>query len=149
MFYALLILFLIIFDQLSKYFVVENFSHGETLSFFEGVFHLTYVQNRGIAFGMFQNSVKLVSILTIIIIIGIGIHIGKELKNSRKIEKIAYSFIFAGALGNMIDRIFRGFVVDMMDFKIFWTYIFNLADAWICIGAFLLIVDYFVGRRKK
>ena len=98
---------------------------------------------------MFQNSVKLVSILTIIIIIGIGIHIGKELKNSRKIEKIAYSFIFAGALGNMIDRIFRGFVVDMMDFRIFWTYIFNLADAWICIGAFLLIVDYFVGRRKK
>lgn len=149
MFYMLIILVLIIFDQLSKYFVVEKFSHGETYSLLEGIFHITYVQNKGIAFGMFQNSVKLISILTIIIVIIIGFYIGKEIKKSSKIEKIAYSFIFAGALGNMIDRIFRGFVVDMMDFKIFWTYIFNLADVWINIGVFLIIIDYFIGRRKK
>ncbi|MGL4732870.1 MAG: signal peptidase II, partial [Fusobacteriaceae bacterium] len=63
--------------------------------------------------------------------------------------RLAYSFILAGATGNMIDRIFRGYVIDMMDFRGIWVYVFNVADVWINIGVFFLIVDYFVRRNER
>lgn len=149
MYYLIMIGTLLFLDQITKYLTVEKFYYGETLPILEGVFHLTYVRNMGIAFGMFQESTKIISVLTVIAVLGISVYMVKELKNAPKLEKIAYAIILAGALGNMIDRIFRGFVVDMLDFRFIWTYVFNLADAWINIGVFLLLVDYFIRRKQK
>ncbi|MGL4533483.1 MAG: signal peptidase II [Fusobacteriaceae bacterium] len=149
MYYLIMIGSLLFLDQITKYLTVENFYYGETLSVFEGFFHLTYVKNMGIAFGMFQESTRIIAILTVIAVLGITFYMMKELKKAPKLEKIAYAIILAGALGNMIDRITRGFVVDMIDFKFIWTYVFNLADVWINIGVFLLLVDYFIRRKQK
>ncbi|MGL5051206.1 MAG: signal peptidase II [Fusobacteriaceae bacterium] len=149
MYYLIMIGSLLFLDQITKYLTVEKFYYGETLSVFEGFFHLTYVKNMGIAFGMFQESTRIIAILTVIAVLGITFYMMKELKNAPKLEKIAYAIILAGALGNMIDRITRGFVVDMIDFRFIWTYVFNLADVWINIGVFLLLVDYFIRRKQK
>ncbi len=149
MLYILLILILLILDQVSKYIVVDKFMYGETLPVIGGFFHFTYVKNMGIAFGLFQDKTRIISIITVFAVIGIAIYMYKELKNAPVCEKLAYSFILSGALGNMIDRITREFVVDMMDFRGIWHYVFNLADVWINIGVFLLIVDYFIRRKQK
>lgn len=146
--YILVISLLLALDQWTKYIVVQNFTYGETLPLIDGFLSLTYVKNMGIAFGMFQEHTEIISIITVIAVIGIAIYMSKELKNSPKLEKYAYSMILAGALGNMIDRIFRQFVVDMIDFRGIWHYVFNLADTWINVGVFLLIIDYFIRRKK-
>ena len=148
MYYIILIAVTLFLDQYTKYLTVANFQYGETLPLIEGFFHLTYIRNMGIAFGMFQEHTRVISIFTVIAVLGITIYMVKELKNAPKLEKVAYSLILSGALGNMIDRIFRGFVVDMVDFRGIWHYIFNLADVWINIAVFLLIVDYFIRRKK-
>lgn len=149
MIYIILISILIILDQVSKQIVVNRFSLGETFPIVEEFFHLTYVRNKGVAFGLFQNKVQIISVFTILAVIGIAIYSLKYLKKSDKIEKIAYAFIFSGAIGNMLDRLFRGYVVDMVDFRGIWIYIFNLADVWINVGLFLIIIDYFIRRNKE
>ncbi|MGL4210858.1 MAG: signal peptidase II, partial [Cetobacterium somerae] len=65
------------------------------------------------------------------------------------IEKLGYSFILGGAIGNIIDRIYRGFVIDMIDFRGIWVFVFNLADVWINIGVILIIVDSLLDSKRK
>jgi len=65
------------------------------------------------------------------------------------LERIAYTMIFSGAVGNMIDRLFRGFVIDMLDFRGIWSFIFNFADVWINIGVILIIIEHLIFNRKK
>ncbi|MGL6063574.1 MAG: signal peptidase II [Fusobacteriaceae bacterium] len=149
MLYTLLIFILLVLDQASKYVMVDKFMYGETLPIVENFFHLTYVKNMGIAFGLFQDKTRIISVVTVFAVIGIAIYMYKELKNAPICEKLAYSFILSGALGNMFDRVIREFVVDMIDFRGIWQYVFNLADMWINIGVFLLIVDYFIRRKQK
>lgn len=149
MIYIILISILIGLDQISKQMIVNRFSLGETFPIVEEFFHLTYVRNKGVAFGLFQGEIKMISVFTIIAVIGIAIYSLKYLSKSSKIEKMAYTFIFSGAIGNMLDRLIRGFVVDMLDFQGIWIYIFNLADVWINIGLFLIIIDYFIRRNKE
>lgn len=151
MYYIILITGLIALDQWSKHLTVTNFSEGQTIPLIFDFFHLTYVKNRGVAFGMFQGKIPVISIVTIAAIIGIAWYLRKCIKeNKNKLENIAYSFILAGAIGNMIDRIARGFVVDMVDFRGIWTYVFNLADVWINVGvAFILLSEFMVSRKKK
>ena len=75
-----------------------------------------------------------------------------ELKNFSKysnLTKIGVLFIVAGALGNMFDRFFRGYVIDMIDFRTIWSFIFNVADMYIHIGVYLIVIAYILKRRKK
>ena len=65
------------------------------------------------------------------------------------LEKLGFTFVLAGAIGNMIDRIWRGFVIDMIDFRGIWSFVFNLADVWINIGVVLILLDYFFAEKKK
>ena len=65
------------------------------------------------------------------------------------LEKIGFNFILAGAIGNMIDRVARGFVIDMIDFRGIWAFVFNLADVWINIGVLLILLEYFFDNKKK
>ncbi|MGL5750765.1 MAG: signal peptidase II, partial [Paraclostridium sp.] len=102
------------------------------------VFHLTYVENRGAAFGMFQNS------QTIFIIVAIGASIvGLYYLYNKKLNLLGSSailLIISGAIGNLIDRVRLGFVVDYFDFRFIWDYVFNIADIFVVVGTILLCI---------
>ena len=149
MIYIFLFLILLIIDQYSKFIVDRTLSVGETIPIIDNFFNLTYVQNRGVAFGLFQGKIDIVSILAIIAIGLILFYFFKNFKKISFLERIAYTMIFSGAVGNMIDRIFRAYVVDMLDFRGIWSCIFNFADVWINIGVILIIVEHIFFSRKK
>ena len=102
---------------------------------------ITNVRNTGVAWSLFDNQTLLVLIISTIVIIGIIIYIKKNKPNTN-IEKISYSMILGGALGNLIERLVYSYVTDFIDIHIFgYNYpIFNLADTFIVIGAILLII---------
>lgn len=149
MVYLLLFLILLIIDQYSKFIVDSTLLVGETIPVIDSFFNLTYVQNRGVAFGLFQGKIDIVTILAIVAIALILFYFFKNFKKIIFLERIGYSMIFAGAVGNMIDRIFRGYVIDMLDFRGIWSFIFNFADVWINIGVILIIVEHIFFSRKK
>lgn len=147
-FYLVIIILLVLIDQIVKILVERHMFFGDTISIIDGFLHLTYVQNRGIAFGIFQGKVDIISIATVIAIIGIIVYFLKNVKKSNLFEKAAYVFIISGAVGNMIDRLTRGYVVDMIDFRGIWSFVFNIADVYINLGVILLLLDLLLKRRK-
>ena len=130
-FYCVGIAVLIIVDQAVKVLVDRHMMFGDTIPVINNFFHITYVQNRGIAFGIFQGKVDVISIATIAAILGIIIYFLKNVKKSNLFERMAYVFIISGAIGNMIDRLLRGYVVDMIDFRGIWSFVFNIADVYL------------------
>lgn len=148
-YYLIGIVGLVALDQLTKIQIENNFFVGDTIEIISNFFHITYVQNRGIAFGVFQGKINAISIATTIAIIGIIIYFFKNFKKIEVIERIAYMVIISGAIGNMIDRIFRGYVVDMLDFRGIWQYVFNLADVYISIGVALIFLDILLKLKNK
>ena len=149
MIYIFLFLILLIIDQDSKFIVHSTVYVGDTIPIIDNFFNLTYVQNRGVAFGLFQGKIDIVSILALIAIGLILFYFCKNFKKISFLERIAYTMIFSGAVGNMIDRLFRGFVIDMLDFRGIWSFIFNFADVWINIGVILIIIEHLIFNRKK
>lgn len=149
MVYIILVAILIALDQVSKYVIDKNFFEGDTLGVITDFFHITYVKNRGIAFGMFQGKLDIISVATGIAIIAIIYYLYKDRNKMPILEKIGFNFILAGAIGNMIDRVARGFVIDMIDFRGIWAFVFNLADVWINIGVLLILLEYFFDNKKK
>ena len=149
MIYIFLFLILLIIDQYSKFIVHGTLNVGDTIPIIDNFFILTYVQNRGVAFGLFQGKIDIVSILALVAIGLILFYFCKNFKKISFLERIAYTMIFSGAVGNMIDRLFRGFVVDMLDFRGIWSFIFNFADVWINIGVILIIIEHLIFNRKK
>lgn len=140
---------LVIIDQVIKYFVVENLAPSGSVSVIDNLFSLTYVENRGVAFGMFQNHVWLFAILTILLIaVFIWLILSKKLEG--KLFLTAAALMIGGGIGNLIDRIWRGFVVDYLSLS-FFSPVCNFADYCITIGAFLfvIVILFFSGKDKK
>lgn len=144
---------LVLIDQGIKYIAVAGLKPVGSVDIIEGFFSLTYVENRGAAFGMLEGGKWLFVILTVVVCIACFIYYVKLLNENRLfIVRAAIVFICGGAVGNLIDRLFRGYVVDMLDFNIFgFNYpVFNFADICVCVGAFLLIVGIlFFDRGDK
>ena len=149
MIYIFLFLILLIIDQYTKYIIDSVMYITQSIPIVENFFNLTYVQNRGIAFGLFQGKIDVVTIFAIVAVIFIMFYFIKNLKKISFIERIAYTMIVSGAIGNLIDRIFRGYVIDMLDFRGIWHFIFNFADIWINIGVILIIVEHIFFDRKR
>ena len=149
MIYIILFVMLLVLDQFTKYIVEQSFYLSESIPIIDEVFNFTYVENRGIAFGLFQGRLSIISILTVVAIVAIFIYVLRNKKTLSILEHFGYTLILSGAVGNMIDRLFRGFVVDMLDFRGIWSFVFNLADVWINVGVFLLIVDYLILHRNE
>ena len=126
---------IILFDQLTK-FIVEKYLYFKQIAVIDNILLLTYVQNRGGAWGIFNNIPLLFIVLIPIVVIGLFWYMSKS-KN--KLEIISVCMIIGGALGNYIDRIFRGYVVDFIDFRI-WP-VFNVADIFVVVGGILLILS--------
>jgi len=137
-FYFLAVL-IIVFDQASKYVVKTNMSLGESMPVIENIFHITYSVNPGAAFGILAYRTNFFIVITIALLVVIVVLFHK-LGAEYRIVKLALALQLGGAIGNLIDRIKSGYVVDFFDFRI-WP-IFNIADMAIVIGVSILI--YFI-----
>ena len=140
-----------ILDRLSKYFILELSNSDDSFNIpITSFFNLNLVWNSGIAFGLFSfNEQFYYNILTLIIILITLVILFFAIKSSR-VEKIGFSMIFGGSLGNIFDRLYYSAVVDFIDFhinNIHW-FIFNIADIFISLGVIMLITIEFFGRKK-
>ncbi len=136
--------FIFVFDQVTKYFVLHSLTPGQSLAVIPRIFHLTLVENQGIAFGMFQNHGSILQTAIILCVMILIIYFA-SVPQTDTFHRVCYGFILGGALGNLTDRIRFGRVTDFLDFRI-WP-VFNVADSFISIGVLLLIVATF--RKPK
>jgi signal peptidase II len=136
--YILIILGLIGLDQISKFLAVKYLVNIGSIPIIKDIFHLTYVENRGAAFGMFQNNQMIFVVVALVACIFGLYYLYKKQLNL--LGKSAIILIIAGAIGNLIDRVRLGFVVDYFDFRIVWNYVFNVADVFVVIGTILLCI---------
>ena len=134
--YGIIALFVLL-DQIVKYLTVRHLTGS--LPLIDGALHLTYVENRGAAFGILSDhrwvymTVSSVStVLLSYVLYRFALH--------DKLFCISLSMIIGGGLGNMVDRVFRGFVVDMIDVRLINFAVFNVADSFICVGAALMMI---------
>ena len=153
--YPVIILALLGIDQLTKALVARSIPFQSSKSIIPGFFNLTHIRNRGAIFGFFSHSESriLFVFLTLVSLVALGLVIYYFFKtpSSQRFMKLSLSVILAGALGNLIDRIIRGYVIDFLDFHIknwHWPS-FNVADACISAGAFLLIFILVFKRGKE
>lgn len=137
----ILTLMFLLVDIVSKIIINEYFILEKSIKLINNFLYITYVRNTGAAWSIFSSRTVLVLLISSFIIIGIILYIYKN-RPKNKVEKIAYSMILGGAIGNFINRIIYGYVIDFIDIKIFgYNYpIFNLADTFIVIGVILLVV---------
>jgi signal peptidase II len=123
-------------DRLTKILVSKYLSLHQSLPLVKGVFYLTLIHNRGAAFGILKNQLFLLVFSAVFTIILIYTDLLDNRVKRPFLYRFALSLIFAGALGNLIDRLFLGYVIDFLDFRI-WP-VFNIADSSITVGAILL-----------
>jgi signal peptidase II len=131
----ILIPFIFILDQLAKFIINKTLNPNQSIPIIKNVFHLTLVYNRGAAFGIFKNQTLFFIVASILAIIFIYFNL-RDSSPKSKLYILALSLIAGGTLGNLIDRLLLGYVIDFLDFRI-WP-VFNLADSAITIGAILL-----------
>ena len=143
---------LILLDQITKFICLQKLKPIGSLKIIENFFYLTYVENRGAAFGILQGARYIFIFLTISVLIICFYYYKKIPKNKFELlTKTSLTLIISGAIGNLIDRIFRGFVIDMFHF-IFWGNdfaVFNMADIFVVLGTFLLAVVILFNDIKK
>lgn len=154
-FYPVIVVALMCIDQLTKALIARSIPFQSSRSVIPGFFNLTHIRNRGAIFGFFSHSESriLFIFLTLVSLVALGLVIYYFFKtpSSQRFMKISLSVILAGALGNLVDRVFRGYVIDFLDFHIrnwHWPS-FNVADACITVGAFLLIFVLVFRRGKE
>ncbi|MDO4567755.1 MAG: signal peptidase II [Clostridia bacterium] len=149
----IVILLILSADQLTKA-IAENFlMGGEVVSVIEGVFQFEYVQNTGAAFGMLKDGTMALAIVSA----AASLLIGALLITQRRrkpvpmsaLMRVAASLLLAGALGNLIDRAFLGYVRDMLSFVLINFPVFNIADSAVCVGVALLLIAAFFTKGGK
>jgi signal peptidase II len=136
----ILIILLVFFDYLTKYIVLNRFSVNESIIIIKNFLKFTYIKNTGAAFGLLSGNIIVLILITVVLLF----YLLKEFKNSKnKLNITAYTLIISGAIGNLIDRIFRKYVVDFISFTLFGhdMAIFNVADTYITIGVILLLYN--------
>ena len=143
--YILTIIALIVIDQISKYLALNNLANIGSIPIIENIFHLTYVENRGAAFGMFQNN-QIVFIIVAVVASIVGLYYIYK-KKLNLLGNISIVLIISGAIGNLIDRVRLGFVVDYFDFRFIWDYVFNVADIFVVVGTILLCIYIIVFEK--
>ena len=133
---------LVLIDQISKYFVVIFLKGQPPLVIKDNFLNLYYLENRGAAFGILQGKKIIFTIITVVVIVILLRILFKDYKNCPTMLKVCISLILGGTIGNFIDRVRLHYVVDFISMR-FFGYdfaVFNLADAFIVVGTFLLIV---------
>lgn len=138
-------------DQLSKYLCVKYIALEESIKVIPGVLHFTHIQNRGAAFGSLTDARWVFMIASVVMIAAITLYVIFNRKTIRYPSVVTLAFILGGGIGNMIDRIALGYVVDFVDVKCvpYWCWIFNVADSFVCVGAALLVIIFIAEEYKS
>ena len=154
MWYALLLAACIAGDQLLKYWVVNHLEIGQSAAFLPGLVRLTRLHNTGAAWGSFSGSTALLTAVTAVLLIAVAWLVLKKIIR-HPLGLCAAMLVLGGGIGNMIDRICRGYVVDMFDLEFMDYPIFNLADCFVVVGVilgavyYLWFYDKYDGRKAK
>lgn len=143
-----LILGVVALDQISKALVL-NFLYEEQVTLIPGVLNFTYVENRGMAFGLLSDHRWVFMVLSVVGILLVGFYLYRYVRST--LGRVSLALVIGGGIGNMIDRISLGFVVDFIDFCLFdfWVWVFNVADAAVCVGAALFVLDLIFEMVKE
>lgn len=156
--YIAIVVISVVIDQITKYAVVANMAEGQSIPLIENVLHLTYITNDGAAMGMMDDYRWIFMLVSTVALIGISVWICICHKKISKLSGIAFSMVVGGGIGNMIDRIFNGevfgngVVIDFIDFCAFpeiWKWIFNAADAFVCVGVALVVLDIILDEVRR
>lgn len=137
--YSAIIAIGILLDQLTKWLSVEFLTRVETCPIIRNVIHLTYVENRGAAFGMFKDQRWIFMLTSTVMILGLSLYLYLGFAEN-KLYEVSIAMIISGGIGNMIDRLALGYVIDFIDFRLINFAVFNGADSFVCVGAGLLIL---------
>ena len=148
LFMALLTAAIVAADQLTKLWVVANIPLHTSMDAIPGLFHLTYTQNTGAAFSSFQGMLWLFILIFSVFTVGIVWEFSKKRMPFKTFDRWCIVAIYAGGLGNMIDRLRLGYVVDMIRLQFMDFPVFNVADCFICCGCIALMVSLIFFNRK-
>ncbi len=144
----LLSLLAVVLDQWAKVLAVTYLKPISTLPLIEGVFHFTYRENRGAAFSMFADQPWVFMSISTVAIIGMLVYFFSA-KDMPALIRYPLGMVVGGGIGNMIDRIAVGFVVDFIDVRIINFAVFNIADCFVTVGAALLFVGLLIEIRRE
>jgi signal peptidase II len=132
----LVVLFVVFIDQLSKFYIQKHMVLGMSMPIVEDVFHITYVLNPGAAFGLFEHQTLFFLVVAVCLVIS-AIYFYPRIPKQYRLLRLGTGLLVGGAVGNVIDRIKTGYVVDFFDFRI-WP-VFNVADTAIVCGVGCII----------
>lgn len=141
----------IILDQITKFWAVNTLKDGSEIKIIGDFFRLSYVENRGAAFGMLQNKIWFFVLVTIVML-AVMAYIFFTNKNLTTLSKLSLTLIAGGAIGNFIDRVRLNYVIDFLDVRFgnFYDFpVFNIADSLVVCGTILLIILIFVNKFEK
>lgn len=151
MLYISLVLFaaaIVAADQLTKYLTVLHIPLGGNVPVLPGIVHLTYTQNTGAAFSMLAGQRWLFLVITAVFLALVVVCVLKKWLKSRA-SLFALAAVTGGAVGNLIDRVLQGYVVDMIEVEFVRFAVFNVADCFITCGAVALVIFVFLEDRKE
>lgn len=147
MYYFLIVVGVVALDQLVKRIIVANLSLAQTIPVIQDIFHITYIRNTGAAFSLMDGMQWFLVLFPVLLVVAAVAFLLIKGKSAHPLLLVSVSMIAGGGIGNLIDRIAYGYVVDFFDFRIFP--IFNVADIFVCIGCGLMIlyVLFFDGKN--
>ena len=149
MFYWIsLALLAVVLDQVTKILAVKYLMPVDTVPIIKKVLHLTYLENTGAAFGSLKNSRWVFLAVSTFAIIALVFYMFR-FKPKNRVLSAGLAFIIGGGIGNMIDRLAKGYVVDFVDFRLINFAVFNVADSFVCVGAALVIIYIFFFAEKE
>ena len=152
MLYAIVAVVILILDQAVKFYTVSNIQPqaiGDACkTLIPGVIHMTNVQNYGAAFSILENNRTLLIVVSVVFIVGIIVLINMDIIHTR-FGRWTAVLVMAGALGNCIDRVLLGYVVDMFEVELFTFTVFNVADVFITVGGILFCLHVIVYREPE
>lgn len=146
--YIILSIFIFILDIMTKMVADLNLKQIGTIPLIQDIFHLTYVENKGIAFGMFAEERLLFILVSIVVLVILSVLYTKTQPRTKWL-KVGTSFIYGGAIGNLMERMAKGYVVDFFDFRLINFPVFNIADIAICVGAVMLVIHFIISDKTE
>lgn len=150
MIYTIIAAVLIVADYITKLWAERVLTKISSIPLIENVFHLTYVENRGIAFGMFSGGRVVFIAVSLIVMAVLLIIVFKTPKDTRTVWlKGGTSLVIAGAIGNLIERLVKGYVVDFFDFRLINFPVFNVADIAVCVGVVMLLIHFLFAEDSE
>lgn len=140
--YLAFLAFGILLDQYTKLLAINKLMPIGTFPVMEGIFHFTYVENTGAAFSILKDKTYILLFMSMLLVLFMGFLWFKEIKNSDIwLLKLSVVMIVAGGIGNIIDRVRLGYVVDFLDFRMIDFPVFNIADCYVTVGVALYIIS--------